>query len=184
MLFRSVAGPLTNLILAILLYTASFGIGGITQIQPWVGMVEQGSVAASAGFQPEDRINYVNGQPVTDWSDAQTKIMLNLDSGPVKVAVTTAAGQQAIRQLNIAGTTAADDVAKSGYIGIVPFKVTNRVGAVMPNSVAAKAGLQIGDILRTVNGEKLTSWQSWVDIVRANAGAKLDITYQDRKSVV
>ena len=179
-----VAGPLTNLILAILLYTASFGIGGITQIQPWVGMVEQGSVASSAGFQPEDRINYVNGQPVTDWADAQTKIMLNLDSGPVKVAVTTAAGQQAIRQLNIAGTTAADDVAKSGYIGIVPFKVTNRVGAVMPNSVAAKAGLQIGDILLTVNGEKLTSWQNWVDIVRANAGAKLDITYQRNNQIL
>ncbi len=179
-----VAGPLTNLILAILLYTASFGIGGITQIQPWVGMVEQGSVATSAGFQPEDRINYVNGQPVTNWSDAQTKIMLNLDSGPVKVAVTTAAGQQAIRQLNIAGTAAADDVAKSGYIGIVPFKVTNRVGAVMPNSVAAKAGLQIGDILLTVNGEKLTSWQNWVDIVRANAGAKLDITYQRNNQIL
>ena len=75
-------------------------------------------------------------------------------------------------------------MAKSGYIGIVPFKVTNRVGAVMPDSVAAKAGLQIGDILLTVNGEKLTSWQNWVDIVRANAGAKLDITYQRNNQIL
>lgn len=178
-----IAGPLTNLILAIILYTASYSIGGITQLKPWVGMVEPGSVAANAGFQSEDRIDSVNGQPVTDWADAQTKIMLNLDSGVVKVAVTTSGGQLAFRQLNIAGTSAADEAAQSGYIGLMPFKVTNRIGAVMPDSVAAKAGLLVGDTLLTINGNKVTSWQHWVDIVRANAGAKLDIGYQRNNQI-
>lgn len=178
-----VAGPLTNLILAILLYTASYGIGGINQIQPWVGMVEQDSVAAQAGFQPEDRITSVNNQPVTDWTDAQAKILLNLDSGVVTVGVTTATGQQTLRQLNIAGTAAAENVAKTGHMGIFPFKVTNRIGAVIPDSVAAKAGLQVGDTLLTVNGSKLINWQNWVDIIRANAGAKMDVTYQRNNQI-
>ncbi len=172
-----VAGPLTNLILAAILYTASFGIGGVTQLKPWLGMVEQGSVAERAGFKPEDRITSVNGETVTDWADAQTKIMLNLDSGTVQVAVTTPTGQQAIRSLNIAGTTAAKEAAQSGYIGLVPSKVTNRIGAVLPDSVAAKAGLQVGDTLLSINGVKVTSWQQWVEIIRANAGAKLDISF-------
>lgn len=173
-----VAGPLTNLILAVLLYAASFSIGGITQIRPWVGMVEPATVAADAGFQQGDRINSVNGQAVTDWTDAQAKIMLNLDSGKVQVDVINAAGQPQQRQLNIAGTDAAANVAKTGYLGIAPFKVINQIGMVIPDSVAAKAGLRTGDILLTINGRKLTGWQDWVDSIRASAGAKLDISYQ------
>ncbi|WP_239428486.1 RIP metalloprotease RseP [Snodgrassella communis] len=173
-----VAGPLTNLILAVMLYAASFSIGGITQIRPWIGIVEPASVAADAGFQSGDRIISVNGQTVTEWTDAQAKIMLNLDSGKVRVDVITAAGQPAQRQLNIAGTDAADNVAKTSYLGIMPFKVINQIGMVVPDSVAAKAGLRTGDTLLTINGRKLINWQDWVDSIRASAGAKLDITYQ------
>ena len=173
-----IAGPLTNLILAIILYAASFSIGGITQMRPWVGMVEPASVAADAGFRSGDRILSVNGQPVTDWSDAQAKIMLNLDGGKVLVDVISAAGQSGKRLLNIAGTDAAANVAKTGYLGIVPFKVINQIGMVVPDSVAAKAGLQAGDILLTINGRKISNWQEWVDNIRASAGARLDISYQ------
>lgn len=173
-----IAGPLTNLILAIILYAASFSIGGITQMRPWVGMVEPASVAADAGFRSGDRILSVNGQPVTDWSDAQAKIMLNLDAGKVLVDVISAAGQPEKRLLNIAGTEAAANVAKTGYLGIVPFKVINQIGMVVPDSVAAKAGLQAGDILLTINGRKISNWQEWVDNIRASAGARLDISYQ------
>ena len=173
-----IAGPLTNLILAIILYAASFSIGGITQMRPWVGMVEPASVAADAGFRSGDRILSVNGQPVTDWSDAQAKIMLNLDGGKVLVDVISAAGQSGKRLLNIAGTEAAANVAKTGYLGIVPFKVINQIGMVVPDSVAAKAGLQAGDILLTINGRKISNWQEWVDNIRASAGARLDISYQ------
>ncbi len=173
-----IAGPLTNLILAIILYAASFSIGGITQMRPWVGMVEPASVAADAGFRSGDRILSVNGQPVTDWSDAQAKIMLNLDAGKVLVDVISAAGQSGKRLLNIAGTDAAANVAKTGYLGIVPFKVINQIGMVVPDSVAAKAGLQAGDTLLTINGRKISNWQEWVDNIRTSAGARLDISYQ------
>lgn len=173
-----IAGPLTNLILAIILYAASFSIGGITQMRPWVGMVEPASVAADAGFRSGDRILSVNGQPVTDWSDAQAKIMLNLDAGKVLVDVISSAGQPGKRLFNIAGTDGAANVAKTGYLGIVPFKVINQIGMVVPDSVAAKAGLQAGDILLTINGRKISNWQEWVDNIRASAGARLDISYQ------
>lgn len=173
-----IAGPLTNLILAIILYAASFSIGGITQMRPWVGMVEPVSVAADAGFRSGDRILSVNGQPVTDWSDAQAKIMLNLDAGKVLVDVISAAGQPGKRLFNIAGTEEAANVAKTGYLGIVPFKVINQIGMVVPDSVAARAGLQAGDILLTINGRNISNWQEWVDNIRASAGARLDISYQ------
>ena len=73
-----VAGPLTNLALAVLLYGLSFSFG-ITEIKPYVGMVEPSSIAAKAGFQTGDKIQAVNGNPVKDWGDAQTAIILDLD---------------------------------------------------------------------------------------------------------
>ena len=64
------AGPFTNLILAVLLYWFSFGVGGITQIRPYVGTVEKGSIAAQAGFQQGDKIISVNNKAVNNFSDA------------------------------------------------------------------------------------------------------------------
>ena len=67
-----VAGPLVNLLLAVLLYVASFNLYGVTEVKPWVGTVEKDSIAAKAGFQVGDRITDINGKPVHDWMDAQT----------------------------------------------------------------------------------------------------------------
>ena len=133
------AGPLTNLILAVLLYGLSFSFG-VTELRPYVGMVEPASIAAKAGFQAGDKIVSVNGIAVKDWSDAQTEMALNLEAGPVKVAVQTASNTQAIRIIDAAGTPEAGKVAKSqGNIGLLPFRITNRIGKVLANSPAEKS---------------------------------------------
>ena len=49
------AGPLTNLILAVLLYGLSFSFG-VTELRPYVGMVEPASIAAKAGFRQAIRL--------------------------------------------------------------------------------------------------------------------------------
>ena len=53
------AGPLTNLVLAFLLYGLSFSFG-VTELKPYVGTVEPYSIAAKAGFRAGDKINSVN----------------------------------------------------------------------------------------------------------------------------
>ena len=58
------AGPLTNLVLAVLLYTFSFGYFGTQEIRPMVGMVAPDSLAAQAGFRPGDTVRMVNGKSV------------------------------------------------------------------------------------------------------------------------
>ena len=44
------AGPLTNLALAVLLYTFSFGYFGAQEVRPMVGMVMPDTLAAKVGF--------------------------------------------------------------------------------------------------------------------------------------
>ncbi|MGF6147014.1 Regulator of sigma E protease [Kingella potus] len=171
------AGPLTNLILAFLLYSFSFSFG-INETKPYVGTVEPYSIAAQAGFRSGDRISAVNGEPVTNWGDAQTAIVLDLEAGKVEVAVTDEAGRAAVRTINIAGTQAADDVAKnSGYIGLAPYRMTQTIAKVMPDSPAARAGLKEGDTLLSADGKPIADWLSWTDLVRQSAGRKIDIAY-------
>lgn len=172
------AGPLTNLALAVLLYAFSFGIGGITEIKPIVGQVQSDTIAAKAGFQAGDTLLSVNGTPVGNFADAQTQIVLDLEAGPVAVAVQTAQGDETVRTINAAGTPAAAAVAKQHTgIGMHPFRITGEIGGLTPDGAAAKAGLAKGDRIIAVNGAATPEWEDWAKIVRENAGRQLNITY-------
>lgn len=182
------AGPLTNLALAVLLYGLSFSFG-VTELRPYVGMVENGTIAAKAGFQPGDKIQSVNGTAVRDWGDAQTEIVLNLEAGRVNVAVQTASGQDAVRTIDAANTEEAGKIAKNqGYIGLVPFKITTVIGSVEKGSPAERAGLKTGDMLVSANGRTLSTWQQWVELTRKSPGEKIDLGYlrqgQARQSAI
>ncbi|WP_425316012.1 RIP metalloprotease RseP [Uruburuella testudinis] len=172
------AGPITNLVLAVIFYALSFSFG-VTEVRPFVGTVELASVAAQAGFAPGDRIVSVNGEPIDDWSKAHTEMVMNLEAGKVAVAVQTGRGEDVVRTIDVAGTPAAAEVIRrEGNIGLWPFKILNRVGMVVDNSPAARAGLQPGDTLLAANGEKLDSWQQWTDLFRRSPGLKLAVDYE------
>ncbi|MDO4640480.1 MAG: RIP metalloprotease RseP [Neisseria sp.] len=167
------AGPLTNLILAVLLFGISFSFG-VTEVKPFVGTVVKDSIAAKAGFHEGDLILSVNGEPVKDWVDARTKITLSLDAGKVDVRVVDSQNQPALRSINIAGTPEAAQVAKqNGNIGLDAFKRANRIGKVVDNSPAASAGLKKGDSIISVDGKMTPSWQDWSEIIRNSPGQKL-----------
>lgn len=172
------AGPLTNLVLAVLLYGLSFSFG-VTEIRPYVGMVEPASIAAKAGFQPGDKIQSVNGTTVGEWSDAQTEIILNVEAGKVDVAVQTASGQEATRVIDAAGTPEAGKIAKNnGNIGLWPFKITNHVGFVQEGSPAEQAGLKVGDKLISADGRGIGEWEAWAELFRDSPGKKLEVVYE------
>lgn len=172
------AGPLTNLVLAVLLYAFSFSLGGITEIKPVVGQVYPNTIAAKSGFQAGDTLLSINGRPVNNFSDAQTEIVLDLEAGRIDVAVKTADGAQATRVIDAAGTPAAEAVAKQHTgIGISPFRTTDKIGSVAQGGAAAKAGLKAGDQIVSVNGTATPKWEDWAKIVRENAGRNLNVVY-------
>lgn len=172
------AGPLTNLILAVLLYGLSFSFG-VTELRPFVGTVEPASIAARAGFVPGDKMLSVNGVAVDDWADARNEIVLNLEAGKVDVAVETPTGSNALRSINIAGTPEAEKVIKQqGHIGLLPVKITNTLSQVAAGSPAEMAGLKAGDTLIAAEGREIHTWAEWAEIFHQSPGKNLLIQYR------
>jgi regulator of sigma E protease len=66
-----VAGPLTNFILAIVLFAAVFMVVGKQIAVPRVSAVEAGSPAATAGFQAGDLVTAIDGHKIDNFVDMQ-----------------------------------------------------------------------------------------------------------------
>lgn len=173
------AGPLVNLALAVLLFAVSFSLGGVRETKPYVGTVHSPSIAAAAGFEAGDLIKKVNGRPVSDFAQAQTEIILDLEAGRVRVDVLTAQGQAEERVIAAAGSPEAEAVARrQAGLGIAPFKLSDNIGHVVSGSPAAKAGLRPGDRIMAMDGQSTPAWEDWSQIVRANAGRNLNTVYR------
>ena len=63
------AGPVFNLLLAVVIFFGFFQISGKPITLPEVGGVQEGMPAEAAGIQEGDNIVAVNGQPVSDWEE-------------------------------------------------------------------------------------------------------------------
>lgn len=73
----TVAGPLTNFALAILIYAGFFMTYGKTETPAVVGNVQPGSAAAAAGIVPGDRIVAIDGKPIASFEGVANKVSVN-----------------------------------------------------------------------------------------------------------
>jgi regulator of sigma E protease len=66
-----VAGPLTNFILAVIVFAGVFMVFGRPTAIPRVASVEPNSAAAAAGFQPGDLVTAIDGRSIDNFVDMQ-----------------------------------------------------------------------------------------------------------------
>ena len=69
------AGPLFNLILAVLIFFGIFLISGSYVLEPVVGSVNEGTPAQAAGLQEGDRITGIDGRAIATWDEMAAAIM-------------------------------------------------------------------------------------------------------------
>ena len=70
----SLAGPLTNFLLAILIFAVVFMFVGVPSTQPIIGVVAPEWPAAEAGLQAGDRILSINDVAIESWEQVQEEI--------------------------------------------------------------------------------------------------------------
>ncbi len=164
------AGPMANFLAAILLYWFLF-LHGIPGLIPTLSAPPAGSAAMQAGFSRGDTITGVGGTRVQSWQDFRW-IMLQgvLDGKAVTIEVKNDAGQTVHRELRLEGLSPRDvegDVLAT--LGFARSRITFPpvMGDLTAGGPAARAGLQKEDVVLSINGQSIASWDDLVQKVRA-----------------
>lgn len=171
------AGPVSNLVLAVLLYAGMYLVG-VPGIRPYVGSVIHGSVAQRAGFARGDLLVRVDGRPVESWQQARMALLnLGLAGSPVSVTVREKNGTQ--RTLTV--TTDRLKLLKNNErvlqsFGLRIWRPSNTlIAKALPGGPAARAGLRKNDEIIAVNGQKLDSVEDFLRIVQSHPDQSLHL---------
>jgi regulator of sigma E protease len=174
------AGPLANLLLAFVCYWGLIAQGEVG-LKPYIGPVESGSLAAQAKLRSGDLVVSLDGKPIGTWQDAQWQLLEAwVAHKPLTVVTRTQQGESHTHVLpmsKLPGEPEGDVLQKVGISMLMPV-IPAVVGEILPDSVAEKSGLQVGDHILRVNNKPVEDWQQFVKWVRANPSQPLKVEYQ------
>jgi regulator of sigma E protease len=172
------AGPVANLILAVLLYWCLF-VYGVPGIKPILGEVPFATPAAAASFHRGDTIIRIGNEPATTWQDVNWILLQHaVQKSVVEIETRNERGEIAMHQLDLGGLSSDElDNDFMGKLGLKRFQpdLPAKIGKVLPEGVAARAGLKIGDEVLSVNQSPLDRWEELVQWVRQNPGLLLTL---------
>lgn len=161
----ALAGPAMNIVMALVLLTGVYHFGAEVeafQDKPTVvGYVSEDSPAAKAGIQRGDVVVEFDGLKNPHWKRTITRTLLN--SGSPLHATILRDGQT----LQFILTPVPFGPSSNGWMGWEPGE-TQFVSAVEPNLPAAKAGLQLGDQVVSVNGIPVYSMSQLISYLQKN----------------
>jgi regulator of sigma E protease len=155
------AGPLANLLLAIVLYCGVF-MGGVYEFRPEIAPPPAGSPAALAGIPDRSVIASLNGTRVTSWQDLRWQVTEQLlDRDELILGVKGEDGGVHEYHLNapagLGNAPERDSLATLG-LSLVPFPIEAVIGRIVPQSPAALADIRAGDQVLSVNHQAITEW--------------------------
>jgi regulator of sigma E protease len=130
-----------------------------------VAVPSPASAAARAGLESGDRIVAVDGVKVEDWHQFEARYAAARTEAALRIARGEPARESELR------VPALGSAEKLGAITAVI------VSEVVPGAPAARAGLEPGDVLVSVDGHLIGSFQTFQDAVRASQGRPLAVEY-------
>ncbi|MCB5187438.1 RIP metalloprotease RseP [Methylobacillus caricis] len=175
------AGPAANLLLAIFLYWVLF-MHGVAGIKPLLGDIPADSPAAKAGLQSGELIQSVAGEPVASWQDVRWILLQEVIKAPmVEMRVKNDLQRESVHQL------ALDSIGKDDFeedflakLGLAPYRpvMPAKLGDILQDGAAEKAGLKTGDLVISVNGKAISDWEQFVTQVREQPGQAMLLELQ------
>jgi regulator of sigma E protease len=181
------AGPVANLLLAIVFYWALF-IHGVPGLKPVLGAIPPATAAAAAQLQTRQIIVSINGSATPTWQDVRWLLLESvLQGGTVNLQLRTPQGEDLQRNLDISGVTAADlDGDYLEKLGLEPYQpvLQTVIGKLTAGAVAQRAGLQEGDLILNANAVPVKDWAMWVDVVRSHPARVLHLQIRREGHVI
>jgi len=172
-----VAGPVFNLLLAVLVYWITF-MWGETGSRPIVGKVDPSSVAAQAGFEQGDEIKTVDGRATPTWPLAIGAILERvIEDEAILVEVASSDGSVHERTLSLPNASLENPEKVIENLGLKPYEVPLLpiLEKAEPGSPAEKAGFLPGDRILKADGEVIKDWRQWAELVRGRPEIPIDV---------
>lgn len=157
------AGPIMNLIFAVVLFTMINGIGESLP-GPILGDVKEDTAAFTAGFRSGDKILSINNEPTPTWLDIRNQVEAR--AGKAVEFVVEREGEAQPLKLDVAISKGENEniFSSDREVGVIPGLAAESrstlVGVRDPQSPAAKAGIQTLELITAINGEKVSYWRN------------------------
>ena len=165
------AGPLVNLLFPIVLLGGYYLIAGV----PYAAFLNKPIVVAEPPATPAatenslktgDHVLSVNGLKNPTWEQVQSLLARTAPGATLNVEVEN----NSITRTVDLPLTNGNASRPFGYYPIPP-----RISEVAPDTPASHAGLRSGDTVLAIDGQKISYWDQFVDLVRGSSGKTLQI---------
>ena len=163
------AGPLINLIFAILLFWILF-LPAQEQLNTRVGKVLADTPATAAQMQVGDKITAIDGTPVTTWEKLNFALVDRVgETGKIQVQAERA-GEIKTFSLPIQNFLNDQSQSPLDVLGFTPYRpqIPAIVSKLSEDGAAIRQGMQVGDQIIAIDGVKMNDWYDVVQVVQAS----------------
>ncbi len=171
------AGPISNLILALVIFSCIF-FAGYPTATTLIGSVDKDGVAYEAGVRPGDRVVAIDGREMWRWED-MAKLIKKSPGKPLTFSI-----ERGDSRFDAAITPKLRKVknifqfdADAGVIGVSQDGYLPIAGISDPESPAGKAGLWTGDLIKKINGSEIHYFTD-VDRVLSQSGGPFEFVIE------
>lgn len=174
------AGPLSNLVLAFVLYWFLYVVG-FTSVAPIVGKVTPHSIAAFAGIKPQAEIISIDHVPTPTWIRVIIGILSRTgDAGNMQIALKPIDSPY-VENYTLNLTNWHMDNLKPdplASLGLEPYEpeVPAIISTIAPDSPAEKADLKINDKILAIDGKKIEDWLALITEIDKRPSEKITLT--------
>ncbi|WP_443612400.1 RIP metalloprotease RseP [Acinetobacter pseudolwoffii] len=163
------AGPLINLILAVLLFWVLF-LPAQEQLNTRVGKVLPDTPAATVQMQPGDKIVAVDGTPVETWEKLSYALVDRVGETGVVSIQAERAGENKLFQLPIRDYLKDQSQSPLDSLGFLSYRpeIPAVISKLTEDGAAIRQGLKQGDKILAIDGVQMKDWFDVVQIVQAS----------------
>ncbi len=179
------AGPFFNIAFAVLLLAAMFAINGRSELRAVVGAVTVDSPAALAGLKSGDEILAIDDSKLPGQADVMLALLDHMsDDGRASLTVKEKNGRERTVALQISDAAARRELTQPdrllaglGFDFWRP-EVPAELGEVVSGGAAAQAGLQQGDVIVSIDGQRIANFEQIRELISPRAGQVVAVQFK------